>query len=383
VGDYDLILDAPFPKIEVIRYAANGRKAATGGSDNENWHWFSFDNRRLYCYQRVAVELWPNRVAVPVEILYADMGTIRKKLDSVSCGISVSIGHAFETNPIEWSWRDNVKYESGSEHANAMAVVVVDDGRTSVDELLDAVVEPASLTALSRGLAPEPSAGEAFTSLNMDGLCGVIAAALAEGTNKKSVEPVDTEGSSAPTVAPESMSGESVSGRQTPQGSTSSNSEEPNSLDVATALAGTWQGHKGETYTVSCVGASWQCVRHETYSTKRFTMIYDCDKNIVWWGIQRAYFFCVSDLFEHPAQLKWYTGKDSQKKRAVFSWYKVNEEEQWQEHQTQKSWTQWKRKPSGYDAYNYNSGHQQWQKRTSENKSSHSKWVAVATTGGA
>ena len=44
-GDYDIILKAPFPTIEIIRWSQNGRKK--GGHE----HWFSFDNRRLYHMQ--------------------------------------------------------------------------------------------------------------------------------------------------------------------------------------------------------------------------------------------------------------------------------------------------------------------------------------------
>jgi len=371
VGDYDLILEAPFPQIEVIRWAPNGRKATIGGSDRESWHWFSFDNRRLYCYQRVAATLWPKRVAVPVEILYADMGTIRKKLDSISCGVSVSIGHAFDINPPEWSWRDDIINDPDSEEG-AMAVVLADDCKASVDELTDVAIEPSSLTAQSRGLAPQSLATEAPKQLDTDGLCKAILAAL------------DVEGtSSTPTAAEDSVSG-SGSGRQTPQGSSSSTgsgrrSDSGSPPDLATALAGTWQGHKGETYTVSCEGSSWNCVRHDGYSTKRFTMIHESDKNIVWWGIQRAYYFSVSELVETPDQLKWFSGRDAKKKRAIFSWYKVSEEEPSKETKSQKNWTHWKNKPSGHDTYA--SGSQQWHRR--DNKPANSKWVVVAKTGGA
>jgi hypothetical protein len=277
----------------------------------------------------------------------------------------VSIGHAFETNPIEWSWRDAIVQDSDAAQANAMAVVLADDNKASVDELTDVPAEPTSLTALSRGLAANALAGEGYKHLDTDGLCNAIVAAL------------DVEvASSAPTAALDSASGGSASGRETPQRSTSSESvSQP--PDLAKALVGTWQGHKGETYTVQFDGSSWQCVRHEGYATKRFTMIHESDKNIFWWGIQKAYYSCVADLVEQPEQLKWFAGKDRQKKRAVFSWYKVSEDEPVQTSQSQKAWTQWKHKPYGHDGYN------QWQKRAPDKKSAHSKWVAVANTGGA
>jgi len=74
VDDYDLILEAPFPCIEIIRWSANGRRA--GRED----HWFTFDNRRLYCLQRLAAEHWPKRVAIAVHVLYADAGRSGRSL---------------------------------------------------------------------------------------------------------------------------------------------------------------------------------------------------------------------------------------------------------------------------------------------------------------
>jgi len=137
-GDYDIILEAPFPAIEIIRWAPNGRSSGTGE------HWFSFDNRRLYCLQRCAAKYWPKRVGAIVEVLYADSGTIRKKLDSQTCGQSVSIGHAFAVagELQEWTWRKAVQECRLQEHfaLQADAAVVADDAKTSVHELTGAPV---------------------------------------------------------------------------------------------------------------------------------------------------------------------------------------------------------------------------------------------------
>jgi hypothetical protein len=134
-GDYDIILDAPFPAIEVIRWKPNGRKA--GGGE----HWFSFDNRRLYCLQRLAAAHWPKRVAAKVEVLYADAGTIRKKLDSQTEGLRVTIGHAFATADelTEWSWRQAVQARAppGNFTLQAEACIKADDAKTSVHDLMD------------------------------------------------------------------------------------------------------------------------------------------------------------------------------------------------------------------------------------------------------
>jgi len=135
VDDHDIIIEAPFPAIEIIRWSPNGRKG--GGGE----HWFTFDNRRLYCLQRFAVECWPKRVAAKVEVMYADSGGIRKKLDTQTQGSSVFIGHAFATADElkEWAWRKAVQlrappgcFTSGSE-----AYVADYDAKSSLFELTD------------------------------------------------------------------------------------------------------------------------------------------------------------------------------------------------------------------------------------------------------
>lgn len=160
VDGYDIILDMPFPCIEIVRWSANGRGA---GRDD---HWFSFDNRRLYCLQRAASECWPKRVAIPVHVLYADAGTIRKKLDSRTQGLSVSIGHAFATpDELEtWAWRNVVQGRAppGLEVSMlAEEAVSADDSKTRVSDLLDAP-SPASVGQVA---VPSSPPGGVLTSL--------------------------------------------------------------------------------------------------------------------------------------------------------------------------------------------------------------------------
>jgi len=135
VGDHDIIIDAPFPAIEIIRWAPDGRKG--GGGE----HWFTFDNRRLYCLQRFAVECWPKRVAAKVEVMYADSGGIRKKLDTRTQGSSVSIGHAFATGDElkEWSWRKAVQARAppGCFALESDIHVADDDAKSSLSDLTD------------------------------------------------------------------------------------------------------------------------------------------------------------------------------------------------------------------------------------------------------
>jgi len=127
VGEYDIILNTPFPAIEIMRWSPKRRRA--GGK-----HWCSFDNHRLYCLQRVAAAYWPKRVATAVEVFDADSGSIKKKLDLATNGLSVSIGHA------QWAWQQAVKERAppGNFALNAEAAVAADAAKAKVGDLEDA-----------------------------------------------------------------------------------------------------------------------------------------------------------------------------------------------------------------------------------------------------
>jgi len=130
-NDFDLVLQAPFPQIEIIRW---GRDDGTG----EGLHWFTLDNRRLYCLQRAAMKYWPQRVAAKVEILYADPGMVKKKYDSTTLGASVTVADSCKDAPLfRWDWLDEVEKQGGS--SIGFEVVARDDARREVDELPDAV----------------------------------------------------------------------------------------------------------------------------------------------------------------------------------------------------------------------------------------------------
>lgn len=151
-GDYDVILHAPFPTIEIIRWSPNGRRA--GGQD----HWFSRDNRRLYCLQRAAAEHWPKRVGAMVEVLFADPGDTRKKLDSQTGGQAVSIGHAFATDDEleKWNWREAIKDECSCGLLNkAEAAVAADDAKSGVHDLMEAPAAPSAYERLCSSFEEE------------------------------------------------------------------------------------------------------------------------------------------------------------------------------------------------------------------------------------
>jgi len=147
-GQYDLVLRVPFPHIEIIRWRiprygvgrTRGQSSKDGGAEARE-HWFTLDNRRLYCLQRAAVALWPKRVAAVVEILYADPGTVWKKYDSATHGWSVNLGpSATEMTTDRWDWREHLLPLELNAHdvPGVLEMVLADDKKRKVGDMPDA-----------------------------------------------------------------------------------------------------------------------------------------------------------------------------------------------------------------------------------------------------
>lgn len=147
-GQYDLVLRVPFPHIEIIRWRiprygvgrVKGQSSKEGGAEARE-HWFTLDNRRLYCLQRAAVALWPKRVAAVVEILYADPGTVWKKYDSSTHGWCVNLGPSMaEMMTDRWDWREHLmSLELNAEDVpGVLDTVLADDKKRKVGDMPDA-----------------------------------------------------------------------------------------------------------------------------------------------------------------------------------------------------------------------------------------------------
>jgi len=149
-GEYDLVLHAPFPQIEIIRWGLS--------SCEEGGHWFTLDNRRLYCLQRAALKYWPKRVAAKVEILYADPGVVRRKYDSSTLGASVTVAHSCKDAPLfRWDWRAELP-SLGCQALESQAgwdAVAKDDGKEDVDDLSDVAESAGPDSTLLRALEYE------------------------------------------------------------------------------------------------------------------------------------------------------------------------------------------------------------------------------------
>eukprot|EP00929_Paragymnodinium_shiwhaense_P122165 TRINITY_DN9477_c0_g1_i1.p1 TRINITY_DN9477_c0_g1~~TRINITY_DN9477_c0_g1_i1.p1 ORF type:complete len:665 (+),score=126.98 TRINITY_DN9477_c0_g1_i1:100-2094(+) len=145
---YDLVIRAPFPHIEILRWRPRDPRHGRGSERRlRKAHWFTLDNRRLYCLQHVAAAHWPKRVAAVVQILYNDPGAVRK-FDSASKGGMVSIAHSCRSSPVAWwDWETVVDMEI----EEAVQAVDLDDEKDTMHELADAPQAPAPVDKKAGG----------------------------------------------------------------------------------------------------------------------------------------------------------------------------------------------------------------------------------------
>lgn len=123
--EYDVLLVAPFPPIEVLPWRCklrlpNGRPMLDKTGEHEVYdsqdRWFTLDNRRLCCLQKAAVAQWPLRAVVDVvELPGGPLIRQRqlKKFRTFDRGASILIGpKAAEEPPARWSWREALGLEA-------------------------------------------------------------------------------------------------------------------------------------------------------------------------------------------------------------------------------------------------------------------------------
>eukprot|EP00927_Polykrikos_kofoidii_P077966 TRINITY_DN74849_c0_g1_i1.p1 TRINITY_DN74849_c0_g1~~TRINITY_DN74849_c0_g1_i1.p1 ORF type:complete len:395 (-),score=63.00 TRINITY_DN74849_c0_g1_i1:68-1195(-) len=118
---YDALwcLETPFPPIEVIRWRCKLRDDITGrpqidpktGSEvfDSEESWFTLDNRRLYCLQRAALQLLPDRCTAHVIAEVRKDRRLReiRKFRTLDSGKSILVGSRVDGVPFtRWSWRD-------------------------------------------------------------------------------------------------------------------------------------------------------------------------------------------------------------------------------------------------------------------------------------
>merc|ERR1719183_1299124 len=77
---------------------------------------------------------------------------------------------------------------------------------------------------------------------------------------------------------------------------------------VERALGGAvWMGGKHETYRIrKAESMAWTAVREDANGQKAFSLIYDEDHGLVYWGIKKAYVLDAAALTERPDELRWF-----------------------------------------------------------------------------
>lgn len=304
IDDYDAILEVPFDAIEIIRW----RKRDESGVEPDSRHWFTFDNRRLYCLQRCAIALWPKRVGVVVQALYAATDGSHRKDNSLTAGRRVWIGHSLKALTAGWDWRDALPTATGSDEETQQIqkvydVLARDDKRAGYPDLCDAPAPPSMLDLFFQG------GGES-----------------AESKVTEIPRRADSEDSTAEPSSPRSaiVSDDSEvpqrSRRQQQQAKKQQNQWQAAYDALSKALCGQWIGGKRESYQVEVNSQGWKVSRTDgSGQSKKFTLWYDESSDSVWWGNQWTMYLQASELRENGGQINWYGNTGSWKPRFVWT----------------------------------------------------------------
>lgn len=308
IDEYDAILEVPFDAIEIIRW----RKRDESGAEPDSRHWFTFDNRRLYCLQRCAIALWPKRVGIVVQALYAATDGSHRKDNSLTAGRRVWIGHSLKALTAGWDWRDALPTSTGTEEEKQQIqkvydVLARDDKRAGYPDLCDAPAPPSMLDLFFQG------GGES-----------------AESKVTEIPRRADSEDSTAEPSSPRSaiVSDDSEvpqrSRRQQQQAAKKQQNQWQAAYDaLSKALCGQWIGGKRETYLVEVNAQGWKVSRTDgSGQSKKFTLWYDESSDSVWWGNQWTMYLQAQELRDQGGQINWYGNTASWKPR--FVWTKLS-----------------------------------------------------------
>jgi hypothetical protein len=280
-GDYDIILEPPFPAIEIIQ---GHLKHADGSNSSEMW--LSLDNRRLYCLQRAAIAHWPMRVAVEVEALKAPTADMRKKVNSSVGGMSVGIGHSPKELIARWDWSDKVP--EGPEGEEAVRVVALDEARATIEALQDAPAPPSMLDIF---YANEKAGGASDSS---------------------TVEPRSPRGS-------EDSNDSSVMYRVD-----AGTAWQESAGDWMPDMSGAWEDDQGNSYSVTYATAeSCTCLRNGGGSRRKVSLWYDAATDSVSWGDDWSYWADAASIRNGSDCMSWYASKDTAKRNLRFQWWRI------------------------------------------------------------
>jgi hypothetical protein len=184
--EYDLILNAPFPSIEIFR--GSTLESVTG-------HWYTLDNHRLFCLQRAAAALWPARVAAYVTVpAGADTASWRKLCYTPSRGTSVSFQEAgmYQNHCLRhWDWQSEVKRISI--HAAANASITTAHVLAALAVQKDCAKDSAGALQEDSMKTPRLTRTESFVNSDAGSDCGRAVTIATQSTTASELN--DSEGS--------------------------------------------------------------------------------------------------------------------------------------------------------------------------------------------
>lgn len=160
---YDCVLRPPFPPMEIIRLKQERREADGERIKDDKGRrlygqesWFTFDNRRLYCLQRAALQMWPMSVAVVVKVLY-DFPAVRcarHKFRTTSDGCSVKISLPDGQPGSLWNWEEAAKsVRTANGNSPAVLNAISKDNKNNSKEMLVDVPPIEQLSPGTRGMS--------------------------------------------------------------------------------------------------------------------------------------------------------------------------------------------------------------------------------------
>lgn len=99
-------------------------------------------------------------------------------------------------------------------------------------------------------------------------------------------------------------------------------SQEKSTSEVKKLLDDTWEGSKGETYTLEMPGHSnWRCYRYDKEGENKFKLFLDLEHFRVWWSW--SFFLDLKEFSSAPNTACWYSANDNFKTRPCFVWRRV------------------------------------------------------------
>mmetsp|Transcript_2631 Transcript_2631/g.6791 ORF Transcript_2631/g.6791 Transcript_2631/m.6791 type:complete len:303 (-) Transcript_2631:87-995(-) len=167
---YDLVLRPPFPPIEIIRLKQERREDDGERMRDPNGRriygeesWFTFDNRRLYCLQRRALQLWPRAAAVVVKVLFdfPEVRCARHKFRTTSDGNSVKISLPDGSPGSKWCWQEELEQFGSGLHDEDSASGMDKVKRDTVKNRKELLIDVPPLAQLNPG-SRESTVAERF-----------------------------------------------------------------------------------------------------------------------------------------------------------------------------------------------------------------------------